>query len=151
MRQGLTVSSRVQGYLLRGYHTFYWMGLSTPQWPEWAWVDRQATAQSSYQHWGSYQLPSSGGAGAAFRLVTEPDALYDSQPLDCAGGNSSQAYSGGGAGAGLAWGWADDACSAKHIYICRQAGESTASRIPRCLRESSALSARHRGRLLPLH
>jgi hypothetical protein len=111
----------LQGYLLPSYHQFYWLGLSTPQWPEWAWADRLATAQSSYQHWGSYQL---GPAGAASpRLVSEPDALYDNQPLDCAGANASQAYSAGGAGVGLAWGWADDACGALHVYMCRQAGE----------------------------
>lgn len=55
------------------------------------------------------------GSGPSQR---EPNSLDANFPVDCAAANYTSAY-----GAPSAWGWADDKCSAKHIFMCRNACE----------------------------
>jgi hypothetical protein len=47
-------------------------------------------------------------------LAKEPNELDDNYPLDCVGGNYTQAY-----GSPKAWGWADSKCTNPQIFICR--------------------------------
>jgi hypothetical protein len=42
--------SNAMGYLLNGYHEFYWMGLRTNIWPEFYWND-MTTDIKNYEHW----------------------------------------------------------------------------------------------------
>jgi hypothetical protein len=91
-------------------------------------------------------------------VVSEPDALYENQPLDCGGANASQAFTVGvGAGGGNAWGWADDACGTSHVYLCRTSGTGLSDELvlhcwpavmvegchQRLLGQSSGASQRH--------
>ena len=54
--------------------------------------------------------PSSGPA------KKEPNELETNFPLDCAVSNSTQRF-----GSPAAWGWADEKCSRKHVFMCRNA------------------------------
>jgi hypothetical protein len=67
----------------------------------------------------TYLLPSpQPGSGPAKK---EPNELDTNFPLDCAVANYTQRY-----GSPAAWGWADDKCSRKHVFACRNACERLA-------------------------
>lgn len=92
----------------------YWMGLSTSQWPDFAWQDAAVTPPAppgvpggGYRHWGNF-------TGASGRVNPEPDNRGGSQ--NCGAANSSQAYE---AGAYSAWGWGDEECQARLPFLCQ--------------------------------
>lgn len=90
------------GGLLPGFHTFYWMGLTTENWPNFYWTDRSPIAGniSETGHWG-YFMPQN---------IREPNNVYGNE--DCVGANLTQSLDG-------AWGWADTQCSQKWPVLCR--------------------------------
>jgi hypothetical protein len=95
-------------WLLPKYHQVYWTGYSTAKgWPNFTPMD--GTVRGGYSHWGIFTP----GVGSSQK---EPNSLDANYPLDCAAANFSQAY-----GAPTAWGWADDKCTNKHIFLCRNA------------------------------
>ena len=99
------------GYLFPKYHQFYWLGLSTlttePQ--EFSWLDPTSGQLSStaYQHWGQ------GAPGNPPDMGSEPNNYLGDEK--CGGANYSQSYDD-------AWGWSDEQCGTRAIFMCRLIG-----------------------------
>jgi hypothetical protein len=97
-----TSSAHAAGGLLPGYHTFYWLGLTTESWPVFHWTDQSPMNGSILEqgHWG-YFMPQN---------IREPNNIYLNE--DCVGANLTQVYDG-------AWGWSDTQCSQRWPALCR--------------------------------
>ncbi len=98
------------GILIPGWHTAYWLGLSTRSSSEprvWRWTDPFVPyfTDESYTHWGT----NSDG-------VSEPDNAVP--PESCAACNYSQRFQDGVSNVGP-WGWADASCSTRLPIMCR--------------------------------
>ncbi len=92
----------LQGFLSPRYHKFYWLGLTTSNWPQFINIDPLAQNLSlpdSYKHWGT---PRDSGR--------EPNNVF--APENCGGGNASTTFLNG-------WGWADYMCDTPFTYMCR--------------------------------
>jgi hypothetical protein len=99
-----------QGYLLPDFHKSYWIGLQSPEVPNygrWGWVDNSPAPGSrrAYSHWGTV-VPTG---------AKEPD-----QGSTCVAANSSEAFMDP-----PAWGWSDAACDLALPFMCRRAPEGT--------------------------
>jgi hypothetical protein len=90
------------GGILPGFHTFYWIGLTTENWPEFYWADMSPMKGniSETGHWG-YFMPQN---------ILEPNNIYP--PENCVGANLTESFDG-------AWGWADTRCSQRWPGLCR--------------------------------
>lgn len=91
-----------QGFLQPRYHKFYWMGLTTSNWPQFLNINPVAqnlSLPNSYKNWGRPR-----------DAPNEPNNMF--APENCGGGNASLTSLN-------AWGWADYMCSAQYTYMCR--------------------------------
>jgi hypothetical protein len=94
------------GAITAGFHKFYWMGMSTQDWPTFKWTDASPFLNNSltYQHWG-YFMPQN---------IKEPNNLIP--PELCVGANYTEAYL-------KAWAWADTNCGDAYPYMCMNSRE----------------------------
>jgi hypothetical protein len=102
--------SALQGYLLGDFHQAYWIGLQSPEKPNygrWAWLDYAPAPGSrrAYSHWGTV-VPTG---------AKEPD-----QGFTCAAANASETYQDP-----PAWGWSDATCDMALPLMCKHAPEGT--------------------------
>lgn len=99
-----------QGMLMPGFHAFYWMGLTTENWPTFFWTDQTPyTANVSWDNWG-YYMPQN---------IREPNNIFKEE--FCAGANFSERNTNLKP---AIWGWADTKCNAKYPIMCRKNRES---------------------------
>jgi hypothetical protein len=95
-----------QGMLLPGFHTFYWMGLTTENWPIFTWTDQTPyTMNVSWDNWG-YYMPQN---------IREPNNIFRDEL--CGGANYSQRNTNLRP---AIWGWADTKCNAQYPIMCRK-------------------------------
>jgi hypothetical protein len=92
--------------LLPGFHSFYWMGLTTEDWPKFYWTDQTPyTMNVSWDNWG-YYMPQN---------IREPNNIFKEE--FCGGANYSQRNTNLRP---AIWGWADTKCSSKNPIMCRK-------------------------------
>jgi hypothetical protein len=88
----------------------YWLGMYLPYqdprpWPDFLWLDGSPTPYPpGYVHWGTMYV------GEVGQFAAEPNNWQ--APEYCAVANYSQAYT-------TAWGWSDQNCDDKYIFMCK--------------------------------
>jgi hypothetical protein len=113
----------VNGYLLPKFHKFYWSGLYAPKaWPYFKWIEPTfpAPATSNYAYWGSNDN------------TTEPN-----QKTELCGGSHVTYVD----ATDNTWGWADNNCSNKEVYMCRVMREQPAQLRCGCLAQAHSVPA----------
>jgi hypothetical protein len=111
------------GVLLPGYHTFYWLGLSTNDtlWPAFSYIDGLPAPNATtgtYANWGNYSDP----LDVMIENGTEPEPNnWLLPPENCAGANYTQlGFDGSSSGP---WPWADTNCSQSWPFMCKMLRE----------------------------
>ena len=132
------------GFLLAGFHQFYWFGLRAQIWPEFSWVD-MSTDVSEYDHWyapcaaarhACHVLQRSSAAAPCLRrhlpilyglhmrtpvlLYARGQALPASMPSEPNNLSGNELCAGGNYTEKLLdrYGWADTECARQSVFIC---------------------------------